>query len=195
MDQSENEETRLPNLKERLVQVATELLVGHRGVKLPTMRQIASAAGVAPGAAYRHFSSQEELFIAVISELFADLEATLSAAIQQSRGLRSQVRNIAQSYVSWGLENPGGYQLLFETTDKEGFPETEQRPGLHLLDQFAGLLPGKLGQNSKQTQKITLVWISLHGLISLRIHKTGMPWPNTVEQDVDLILKAILKPI
>lgn len=183
-----------PNLKVRLVEVATQLLVEHRSLKLPTMRHIASAAGVAPGAAYRHFASQEELFISVVSRLFEDLEHALSEAAQESRGIRKAVRNVAQRYVAWGLENPGGYQLMFETTDDEDILSMGERPGLNLLDQFAHILPGKGASKPKQVQKVTQLWISLHGLVSLRIHKAGMPWANSVEQEVDDLIKVFLKP-
>lgn len=182
-----------PNLKARLIEVAKKLLVEHRGVKLPTMRQIASAADVAPGAAYRHFASQEELFIAVVTELFTDLESTITGSIKNSRDARNALQNIAQSYVTWGIENPGGYQLLFETTDKDDFLQTGQRPGLHLLEEFAQFIPITGGLKSQQLDRMTMLWVSLHGLVSLRIHKTGMPWPKTIEQDVDELVSAFLR--
>jgi AcrR family transcriptional regulator len=183
-----------PNLKLRLIDVATALLVEHRKVSLPTMRQIAAAAGVTPGAAYRHFSSQEELFIAVVSHLFADLESTLTQAADSSTGLRDTVRRVSLSYVNWGLHNPGGYQLLFETTDDDELLKEGHRPGLHLLDHFAHLLVSGGQPKPKNAEKAIQAWVSLHGLVSLRIHKTGMPWTTTAEHDVDAILKAIFRP-
>jgi AcrR family transcriptional regulator len=158
------------------------------------MRQIASRAGVAPGAAYRHFDSQEELFIAVITNLFSDLETCLAEAAEKSTGLRDTVRNVALRYVRWGIENPGGYQLLFETTDDDELLQEGHRPGLEMLDDFARLFSVKESLRPKESQRILQAWISLHGFVSLRIHKTGMPWKNTIEQDVDGLLKAIFRP-
>jgi AcrR family transcriptional regulator len=158
------------------------------------MRDIATAAGVAPGAAYRHFKSQEDLFIAVIAGLFADLEDRIDAAAAGSKNLRDTARNISLAYVAWGIENSGGYQLLFEVTDDEEFVKQDQRPGLHLLEKFASLIAAKSRLLPKQNEKAMLLWVAMHGLVSLRIHKTGMNWPNTIEQDVDLYLKTLLKP-
>ena len=104
------------------------------------MRDIATAAGVAPGAAYRHFKSQDELFIAVVASLFADLENRLDEAAAGSKNLRDKVRGIAMAYVAWGMENSGGYQLLFEVTDGEEFVKQDQRPGLHLIDKLGSLI-------------------------------------------------------
>ena len=193
MNQQDNQQIPSDGLKARLVTVATELLLKPRDVKLPTMRDIAAAAGVAPGAAYRHFKSQDELFIAVVAGLFADLENRLDEAAAGSKNLRDKVRNIALAYVAWGMENSGGYQLLFEVTDDEEFLKQDQRPGLHLLEKLGSVIETKSRLIPNRNEKARLLWVSLHGLVSLRIHKTGMSWPNTIEQDVDLYLKALLK--
>ena len=194
MNQQDSQQTPSHGLKSRLVEVATDLLINPRDVKLPTMRDIATAAGVAPGAAYRHFKSQEDLFIAVIAGLFADLEDRIDAAAAGSKNLRDTVRNISLAYVAWGIENSGGYQLLFEVTDDEEFVKQDQRPGLHLLEKFASLIAAKSRLLPKQNEKAMLLWVALHGLVSLRIHKTGMNWPTTIEQDVDFYLKTLLRP-
>ena len=194
MNQQDNQQTPSDGLKSRLVTVATELLLTPRDVKLPTMRDIATAAGVAPGAAYRHFKSQDELFIAVVAGLFADLENRLDEAAAGSKNLRDKVRGIAMAYVAWGMENSGGYQLLFEVTDDEEFVKQDQRPGLHLIEKLGSLIEAKSRLIPNRNEKARLLWVALHGLVSLRIHKTGMKWPNTIEQDVDLYLKALLRP-
>ena len=194
LNQQDNQETPSEGLKAKLVIVATELLIMPRDVRLPTMRDIAAAAGVTPGAAYRHFKSQDELFIAVVAGLFADLENRLDEAAAGSKNLRDKVRNIALAYVSWGMENSGGYQLLFEVTDDDEFLKQEQRPGLHLIEKFGTLIATKSRLIPNRNEKARLLWVALHGLVSLRIHKTGMKWPNTIEQDVDLYLKALLRP-
>ena len=194
MNQQDNQQTSSDGLKARLVIVATELLLTPRDVKLPTMRDIATAAGVAPGAAYRHFKSQDELFIAVVASLFADLENRIDEAVAGSKNLRDKVRGIAMAYGAWGMENSGGYQLLFEVTDDEEFVKQDQRPGLHLIEKLGSLIDTKSRLIPNRNEKARLLWVALHGLVSLRIHKTGMKWPNTIEQDVDLYLKALLRP-
>ena len=194
MNQQDSQQTPSEGLKSRLVIVATELLTRPRDVKLPTMRDIASAAGVAPGAAYRHFESQDDLFIAVIAGLFADLEDRLTFAAEGSKSLRDAVRNISLAYVTWALENPGGYQLLFEVTDDEELLKEGHRPGSHLIEKIGSLIASKSRLVPKRNEKVTLLWVALHGLVSLRIHKIGMQWPASIEEDVELLVNALLKP-
>ena len=179
-------------LKSRLVDVATGLLIERRDLKRPTMRQIATAAGVAPGAAYRHFDSQDDLFLAVVAKLFSDLEVALTKAIEGVSDPTESVRRFAHAFVVWGLENPGGYQLLFEQTDGNEVVVSTARPGLHMIDRMAVMVAGSPAPTQLHLQKATLIWVAMHGVVSLRMHKTGMPWPNTIDGDVDHLLDALL---
>ena len=179
-------------LKRILVEASIELLTEPREVKLPTMREIAKRAGVAPGAAYRHFESQLALFLAVVASLFDRLENSLSkaAALEVSPG--GVVRGLAHAYVRWGIENPGAYQLLLETTDNPDFLEQGERPGLHLIEQLAVLLADHSKTPTPKFEEATRTWVYLHGLISLRTHKTGMTWTTDVETEVNRFIDLML---
>lgn len=180
------------NLKSRLVEVAVAELANPRGQKLPTMRQLATALDVAPGAAYRHFASQDELFLAVILHLFTEIENALKAAVERVDSAADKVAAMAHAYVAWGTSNAGAYQLILETTDEKSVLESDQRAGLHLIAELSSLLSESGEPTAESTHKATQLWVSLHGIVSLRNHKTGMPWTNTVEQQVDDLLKSLL---
>jgi AcrR family transcriptional regulator len=184
-------------LKQRLVVVTAELMLEPRAVRLPTMRDIAARAGVTPGAAYRHFETQHQLLLAVIAHLFGQLETFLGESVETvTIGVDPQraIRVMAQAYVAWGLANAGGYQLLFETTDEPELLEHDDRAGLHLLQPLALLLAGHHQSATPLTEEATRLWVALHGVVSLRNHKTGMTWPTSVEVDVDDVLDRFLVP-
>jgi len=176
----------------RLVDAATKLLMVQSDLKLPSMRQIASVAGVSLGAAYRHFESQEQLFLAVLAALFEDLEKSLAFVSTGSSDPKEVIKGIAQRYVDWGVKNKGGYQLLFEATDDDAILEVGQRPGLHILDKLADLFSLAGIADSEKDSCALQLWITLHGLVSLRIHKTGMQWSNETKADVDLVVTRLL---
>ena len=180
------------SLKNRLVEVTIDLLLEPRDVRLPTMREIAGKAEVAPGAAYRHFESQADLLLAVVTELFGRLEAHLVEAAAGGADPGATVRAIAHAYVSWGLSNLGAYQLLLETTDTADVLASAERPGLHLIDQLAHLLARHHNSEVPQFEEATGLWVALHGLVSLRAHKTGMRWSAEVQTDVDRFLDLFL---
>lgn len=180
-------------MKGRLVSVATELLSQPKSIKLPTMRDIATAAGVSVGAAYRHFGSQEELFFAVVEELFADLEKAIDQAVNSAKNRRDKIGSAATAYVVWGVSNPGGYQLLFETTDDPELLEHGLRPGLHLIEKIASLIGGAKTPSANDQERLFRLWASLHGLVSLRNHKLGMVWTNSLTEEVRAILGSTLR--
>ena len=181
------------SLKARLIEVTAALVNLPREPRFPTMREIASDAGVTPGAAYRHFASQDELLLAVVRYLFDDLERALRGATATAADSRSAVVGIANAYVEWGMANPGGYQLLFETTDRESVFESDERPGLHLIVVVAQHMAGDGRPSDHDIDRATRLWVSLHGLVALRLHKTGMRWTHTLEHDVREMVVAVLR--
>lgn len=180
------------NLKLRLVEIAIDILTVPRDAKLPTMRELAARAQVAPGAAYRHFKSQDELFLAVIERLFGDLEAALKEATLEAKSSKVAVLEIARAYVVWGLKNQGGYQLLFETTDSPDLKPETQKPGFHLIEDLARLIAGDKKSTASDFQQATRLWVNLHGLVSLRNRKTAMPWPSTIDEEIEIIVRTNL---
>ncbi len=172
-------------MRQRLVDATAALLSHARPVQIPTMREIAARAGVAPGAAYRHFESQEHLLLAVVTAFFADLEATLKVAAGGGTDPANTIRALAHAYVDWGMRTPGAYQLLFETPDDPTALALGQRPGLHMIGHIALLLGGIHGIAGPQVQPAMRLWSLLHGIVSLRTHKSGAPWPTSIDDEVE----------
>lgn len=187
-----NANENLGKLKSRLIEVAVSELAKPRSLKLPTMRELASGAGVAPGAAYRHFESQDHLFLNVILHLFTEMESALKIAVAKENSSSGKVAAMAHAYVNWGISNAGAYQLILETTDEQSVLESGQRAGLHLIAELSALLSETGEATAKSTNDAIRLWTSLHGIVSLRNHKTGMPWTLTVEEQVDDLLNAVL---
>ena len=67
--------------RERIIEVAIDLFSTQPYAEV-TISDIAAAAGMAKGSVYRHFTSKEELFEAVINELVADTSSRFAAAVR-----------------------------------------------------------------------------------------------------------------
>lgn len=180
-------------LKQQLVEVSIELLLEPREIRFPTMREISQRAGVAPGAAYRHFESQLELVLAVVAELFARLEQALLFAAEERHDADGKIRAISHAYVQWGITNPGCYQLLFETTDDPVSYQEANLPGLDLIQLLALLVAQHSGSAQPQVEQATQLWVYMHGVVTLRTHKTGMPWPVSPEEEVNRFVDLVLR--
>lgn len=179
-------------LKSFLIDVAISELAKPRLVKLPTMRELAKGAGVTPGAAYRHFKSQDELFLSVIDRLFSDLENAMDQAIDRNNSASEQIASMVQAYVKWGISYPGAYQLMFETTDDEKLLSSGQRPGINILVKLSNLFSGAGYSSHDSLLRVDRLWTSLHGLVSLRNHKLGMQWQVSIDDQIKNLLNSVL---
>ncbi len=72
-----------PHTSKRIQECAIELFY-ERGYKSTTMREIALACGLTPGALYNHFSSKEELLSSMLVDIHNKLEATLDEALSSA---------------------------------------------------------------------------------------------------------------
>lgn len=75
----------------------------ERGFAEATMREIATAAGVAVGAAYYYFDSKDALVMAFYEESQAQMIPTLDRILTESRTLEQRLRGlIEQKFVTFG---------------------------------------------------------------------------------------------
>src|SRR4051795_6874457 len=73
--------TPLRQLRERDLVAATRALFDERGMQDAQIEEIASAAGIARGLVYRHFSSKEELYVLTVTHYLDELAELLEAAV------------------------------------------------------------------------------------------------------------------
>jgi AcrR family transcriptional regulator len=74
--------TPLRQLRERDLVAATRALFDERGMQDAQIEEIASAAGIARGLVYRHFSSKEELYVLTVTHYLDELAELLAAAVE-----------------------------------------------------------------------------------------------------------------
>ena len=87
-----------PHTSQRIQAAALELFY-ERGFKSTTMREIALACGLTPGALYNHFSSKEELLGTMLVDIHRELEARLRAAMADAGAdPAEQLRSFARAH-------------------------------------------------------------------------------------------------
>lgn len=72
--------------QQRLIDAAFKLFSEPKGYAAVTVSEIAATAGVAKGTVYRHFSSKEALFTAVVESLCQDTAARFAQAVTELGG-------------------------------------------------------------------------------------------------------------
>ena len=78
---------------------AAEQLFFECGVEHATMDQIAKAAQASKRTVYNHFSTKDELFQAILTRMFEQLDDTQEIQFNVSLPIKSQLRKIAQQEV------------------------------------------------------------------------------------------------
>jgi AcrR family transcriptional regulator len=145
------------------------------------LREATRRAGVAPNAAYRHFSSHSDLLQAVraaaLSSLARAIETEMAGVRRRKRPAetaRANLRAVGTAYLKFALAEPGLFRTAFSTDDPvEGDVDTAKtgESGLNpfqllgsALDSLVetGVLP-----RARRAGAEYLAWSAVHGLAFL----------------------------
>jgi AcrR family transcriptional regulator len=147
------------------------------------LREATRRAGVAPNAAYRHFSSHAELLAAVrahaLSQLARAIEAEIAAIPPRRRGAalaRAHLRAVGIGYLTFALHQPGLFRTAFSNTQPVAGDSDKAKTGASGLNPFQllgraldlmalhRLLPPRHRARAEY-----LAWSAVHGLAFLVI--------------------------
>src|SRR5437868_943845 len=102
------------DLREALIQAGLKLL-SEKGVDGLSLRAAAQLAGVSHAAPYRHFRDKDALVAAIATQGFRLLSARMREEVAATRSpdLRQRLRALGVGYVSFALEHPGYFRVVF----------------------------------------------------------------------------------
>jgi AcrR family transcriptional regulator len=182
-------------LRAEIIAVTKDLLAESADSDAVSIRAVADAVGVTPPSIYLHFADKDALIEAVVSDVFAELDAAMVAAGEVVDMPLAKLRAYGLAYVKFAVEHPEHYRVAtMERCPAEGrmgvldevladaafahFMATVQ------LCMDAGVFaPG-------DPLPITLqLWSAAHGIASLMIAKPFLPWGD-VETAADPVLCA-----
>ncbi len=146
-----------PELEKRILSAASRLWA-RGGEKALTMRAVASGAETTTPTVYERYRDRAD----ILRALRLQARRELFAAISPTRTINQAV----QRYLKFALENPHGYQVLF---DNVGRPPSlyEPWPSFNLMRQR---LVERLGGTPRQHSRLMLaIWSLMHGTAMLII--------------------------
>jgi AcrR family transcriptional regulator len=170
------------NLRRVLLDAGIEL-ARDGGPSAVVLREATRRAGVAPNAAYRHFSSHNDLLQAVRADALSSLARAIEgeiAGMQRTKNqgdmARAMLRAVGTGYLKFALTETGLFQTAFSVPDKveDDFDITKTgKSGLNpfqlltsALDKMAeaGVLPRQRRPGAEY-----IAWSAVHGLAFLII--------------------------
>lgn len=174
-------------LREEILAAAEAILIETNDQAALSIRAIAARVGVTPPSIYLHFADRSDLLYAVGDRHFQRLEAAMSLAAEGHRDPRERLRQRGRAYLHYGLDHPEYYRLLMMSRPDD----TPERFSDERLADTAGLLPviedltaaagaGMIGGRDP-LQVAELLWMVMHGAVSLLISKPEFPFGDPDE--------------
>jgi AcrR family transcriptional regulator len=177
-------DTDVADFRERLCEAA-ERLFAERGPDAVTMRQLAAELGVSPMTPYRYFEDKEDILAAVRANGFNRFAEALEKARDSTPGgARARGTAVGEAYVTFALENPHSYKLIFDFNQ----PNVDKYPELVAAGQRArqtmtGYVKDAIAEGivSGDPQQIGMMnWAAIHGAVILEL--AGMLPPGGARQ-------------
>lgn len=126
------------------------------------MREIADEAGISPALIYRHFSGQQDLFLAVIERESDRLVAALNEAGGSSR---PGVAELADSYVSFMLEHTAFFQMRVHYAVAGRLTDTGGHRVSEHCQRIVGIFRDALGGRGDAAARAHALKAALDGLV------------------------------
>jgi AcrR family transcriptional regulator len=152
-----------------------------------TLRGVARRIGIAAPSIYTHFSTPEAIVQAVVVDTFAEMTAYIGAAKEGIADPRARLLAGCRAYMTFGLENPNLYGLLFSrnrqlggrSPEGRGVVEEDLRGGSfgQLVQGVQDCIDAGVSVAPSAPGAALELWVAMHGLVSLRGAQYQMPWP------------------
>jgi AcrR family transcriptional regulator len=160
------------DFRDKLCDAAAKIFA-EKGEQGFTLRELASELGVSPMTPYRYFHDKDEILAAVRARAFLQFAQTLEAAYATGSDPQSRAEATGRAYISFALQNPDTYKLMFEMDQPEQgtYPELAKaadRARLTLTRHIGPLVDAGLLEGDPKLVAYTY-WITLHGAVTLQL--------------------------
>jgi AcrR family transcriptional regulator len=170
-------------LRDEILAAAERILIETNDQAALSIRAIAAAVGVTPPSIYLHFADRNDLVFAVCERHAKQLELAMAEAAEGIAEPWERIRRRGRAYLRWGLDNPEHYRILMTSRPDQ----TPERLLDERLKDTAGLVPaaedvaaaveaGQLAAGRDPVEIIELLWMMIHGMVSLLISKPEFPF-------------------
>jgi AcrR family transcriptional regulator len=113
-------------LRDELIRACVALIEAE-GIGAVSLRQVARAAGVSPGAPYHHFPDRSALLAAIAAQGYELLEPRLRQAREQAPTAARALGALIEAYVTFARDHPAHVHLMLrgELSEPDKHPESQ----------------------------------------------------------------------
>lgn len=167
---------------------AAERIFLAEGYQGATIRKIADEVGVSSTALYMHFRDKDEILLEICDSAIAKLLRSNSEISARPIDAVSRVRLMLDAYMTFALENPNAYQLVF--CGHSGLVSEEKQAATEALGDscyavFVSTVreigaTGRLRTGTVESAAQAM-WAACHGLVALLLTKPKFHWAPAEE--------------
>ena len=145
---------------------AARAILDESGPEAVGLRETARRVGVSATAAYRHFSSKEDLLASVAAEGFRELVAAMEAAVSGPDPLIG----LGLAYVEFALQKRGLFRLMFGPilVERSKYPSLNEAVSA-AFEYVQRIATGVEGRSEEDSAAAMAAWGLVHGLSALFI--------------------------
>jgi AcrR family transcriptional regulator len=173
MGVSERRQREKENLRRRILDAARKIVVAE-GIEGLTIRRVADAVEYAPGTLYLYFENRDAIARDLCLEIFQEMHNAI-APVAKIKDPQKRFRAFLRKYADFALGDPGMYRLAFMSSQKfsdallrEGLIEGEDGAGRKLFALLVKTIAEIRGKESDSFALAEMVWVAVHGLVSLK---------------------------
>jgi AcrR family transcriptional regulator len=168
-------------LREEILAASERILIESNDEAALSIRAVASAVGVTPPSIYLHFADRNDLIFAVCERHAESLERAMDEAVEGVDEPWERLRQRGWAYLRWGLDNPEHYRLLMmcrPDRTPERFVDYRLRDttGLDRVSEDVSRVFGESQPTEAVLQTSELLWMMIHGVVSMLISKPAFPF-------------------
>lgn len=186
-----------PNLVDSILDITTDL-VAERGADRVTLREIAQRAGVTATTIHYYFEDRAGLLEAVKVRAISELNAAIAAAVDDAASATVQLCSLAGTFLSWSLDHPHEFALLFEAVPPLDEPCDELSQQYHAAYARVrriyerGCRNGEFSIDDVDLQA-TVGFATIFGIVDLYLNKRLPPeYSSDVFQVFDQAVREVL---
>lgn len=174
-----------------------------------SLREVARRAGVSHNAPYNHFTDRGDLLAAIAATGFDSLRERMLMCTTGVKNMKKALINTAVVYVTFGVENPARYRLMFvspltSTKDGEAPSLTAAIAGARSVLEdliYRGARAGALAVSPRKKEELQIAvlttWSTVHGLTMVALDRLAdapkLPIPDLAERVARLVCDGLIR--
>ncbi|WP_326545658.1 TetR/AcrR family transcriptional regulator [Mycolicibacterium sp. ND9-15] len=180
-------------LREEILDAATDLLLETGHVKEVSIRSVAQRVGVTPPSIYLHFADKDALLDAVCARYFEKLDEEMQSVAARQPSTIEVLRAQGLEYVRFAMKTPELYRVA---TMGESRPGSDMDMALnssafvHLRATVEKLMAEGIYPPGDSTATALELMTVAHGVAAMLISKPYLPWGD-MEDFADRVLTAV----